>query len=167
MNLKYWADRLNERFFPYRVILARFEMSNGNMRDILVKINKDAKSFNLLGGVYVIDKKLLRWNQSSKIYQLSYHENYNFPFDTSYPEDEINNVLSSQKITNLKTAFNPLLVAKFIRDKITEGLMKSSVILEALRKTSFYILMILIIVGLHFALFLHVSGLLSNLNIGI
>ena len=69
------------------------------------------------------------------------------------------------KISEVEYASNPATLDRFIRAKIAEGMMRGNAIDEIMKQLKLFGIITLITVVIHLMLFMHASGMLSNLQV--
>jgi len=151
-----------EKYFPAKCILINMELVNGFHRTFLV-VEKDG-GFKFRGKKYVFDDDSKYYNMDAKMYVFDYHEGIVLPIKRKIPVSAIKKTIESTDEIDIEYAINPSTLQRFMTAKIAEGVMKGTMLDDFLRKLQMFIIVIMVAVVVHLALFLYASGILENIQ---
>ncbi len=158
----FWRAWFIDRYFPSQALLINMELLNGFHRSFIVKGGDDGIVFR--GKQYLFDDECKYYNMDAKLYAYDYHEGLALPVRRKIPLQSIKKTLESADL-DIQYAINPSVLQRFLIAKIAEGVMKGTMIDEFLKKLQMFLLVTMIAVLVHLALFLFASGMLENINI--
>ena len=163
LTLTYWKSWYKEKYFPTRVVLINMEMINGFHRTFKV-VEKDG-GFVFNNKQYIFDDDSKYYNMDAKLYVFDYHENICIPFRRKIPVTAIKKTIEDTDGIDIENAVNPSTLQRFMTAKIAEGVMKGTLLDEFLRKLQMFIIVIMVAVLVHLALFIYGSGMLKNIQV--
>lgn len=153
-----------DKYHAGKVVLINMELSNGFHRLFLVKMDKD-EGFIFRGKKYVLDDDSKYYNLDTKLYTFDFHEQIALPFKRKIPVTEIKKELESTDGIDIAYAMNPSTLQRFMTAKIAEGVMKGTQLDEFMKKLQMFLIVTMVAVLAHLALFLYASGILQNLKV--
>ena len=162
-SLAHWKIWFKEKYFPAKIVMINMELINGFHRSFIV-IEKD-NGFVFRDKKYVFDDDSKYYNMDAKLYVFDFHENIVLPIKRKIPVTAIKKTIESTEDIDIEYAINPSTLQRFMTAKIAEGVMKGTMLDEFLRKLQMFILVIMIAVLVHLALFIYGSGMLENIQI--
>ena len=161
-TLEYWKFWFKEKYFPAKVVMINMELINGFHRSMIV-VEKDG-GFVFRGKKYIFDDDSKYYNMDAKLYTFDFHENLVLPIKRIIPVTAIKKTIESTEDIDIEYAINPSTLQRFMTAKIAEGVMKGTMLDEFLRKLQMFIIVIMVAVLVHLALFIYASGLLENIQ---
>lgn len=161
-SMVYWKHWFIEKYFPAKCVLIHMELINGFHR-LFIVVEKEG-GFVFRGKKYIFDDDSKYYNMDAKLYVFDYHENITLPIKRIIPVSAIKKTIESTEEIDIEYAINPSTLQRFMTAKIAEGVMKGTMLDEFLRKLQMFILVIMVTVVVHLALFLWASGLLENIQ---
>lgn len=164
-SFQHWKDWFLDKYFPAKVILINMELNNGFHRLFMVKEKDDGFVFR--HKKYLFDDESKYYNIDAKLYVFDFHESIVLPVKRKIPVTSIKKVLESTEGIDIEYAINPSTLQRFMTAKIAEGVMKGTQMDEFMRKLQMFLIVTMIAVLVHFALFLYASGILQNINLPI
>jgi len=162
-NIRYWKDKIKDRYFAGRVLLIDFELTNGYHRFFTV-LEKD-EGFIFRKKKYLFDNALKYYNLDAKMWMFKYHEDITVPVQQKIPVNIIKKTLESSGISEVEYAINPSTLQRFITAKIAEGIMQGVGLSNWMKQIRLLVIVITAVVVIHFLLFMNASGMLKNLNL--
>lgn len=162
-SVAYWKEWFLDKYFTGKIVLINMELTNGFHRTFTV-IEKE-EGFVFKGKKYLFDDENKYYNIDAKLYQFDYHEGITLPIKRKIPVTEIKKTMESTEGIDIEYAINPSTLQRFMTAKIAEGVMKGTQLDEFLRKLQMYIIVIMVAVLVHFALFLYASGILRQIQL--
>ena len=162
-SFSYWKQKFYEKYRPSSVVLINFETSAGFHTSFLVKTKEGGFRYNK--ATYILDEELKYYVISAKLWAYDFHQEFSIPIKRRIPLNEIKKAVENSNITQVEHATNPLTLDRFITSKIAEGIMKGQALDSWMRFVKLLIIIILVITGIHFLLFLNASGMLNDLNL--
>lgn len=163
ISLEYWKDFFKEKYFPAKIVMINMELINGFHRSMIV-VEKDG-GFEFRGKRYVFDDDSKYYNMDAKLYVFDFHENLVLPVKRKIPVTAIKKTIESTDDIDIEYAINPSTLQRFMTAKIAEGVMKGTMLDEFLRKLQMFIIVIMVAVLAHLALFIYGSGMLENIQV--
>lgn len=164
LKFKYINEWFKHKYYPHDIVLIHMELETGFFRLFTVKQNDSGFVFRRKKYLFSGQNKV--YNTDAKLYEFFYHENIVLPISLKIPVDDIKKTMESTEGIDIEYALNPSTLQRFLTAKIAEGVMKSSQIDEFMRKLQTFIIVIMVAVLIHFALFLYASGILQNIKVG-
>ncbi len=161
-TLEYWKMWYKEKYFPAKIVMINMELINGFHRSMTV-IEKDG-GFVFRGKKYIFDDDSKYYNMDAKLYVFDFHENLVLPVRRKIPVTAIKKTIESTEEIDIEYAINPSTLQRFMTAKIAEGVMKGTMLDEFLRKLQMFIIVIMVAVLVHLALFIYASGILQNIQ---
>ena len=162
-SVNYWKEHFKEKYFASKIVLINMELVNGFHRSFIV-IEKEG-GFTFRDKKYVFDDDSKYYNMDAKLYCFDFHENLVLPIKRKIPVTAIKKTIESTDGIDIEYAINPSTLQRFMTAKIAEGVMKGTMLDEFLRKLQMFIIVIMIAVLAHLALFVYGSGMLNNIQI--
>ena len=160
--MAFWKAWFLDKYFPDKTILINMELNNGFHRLFIVKEKEGGFEFN--GKKYIFDDEFKYFSIDAKLYCYDYHEGLAIPLKRKIPVTKIHKTLSAANL-DIEYAINPSTLQRFMTAKIAEGVMKGTQIDEFLRKLQMFLIVIMVSVIIHLALFIYASGMLQNIKI--
>ena len=160
--------KLKEKFifnrFLTKSVMVRMELKNGMHMMNVMKESNDG--FKFKGKQYLFDTDMKYPFAGMKgLYGYDFHEDLVLPVKRRIDVQAIKDTLDSSNISEVETfIMNPSTAARFIEAKIAEGIMRGQQIDEMMKFLKFGIVYCGIILTIHFMLWVHASGMLSNLT---
>ncbi len=161
-SMAYWKHWFIEKYFPAKCVLIQMELVNGFHR--LFIVTEKEGGFKFRDKKYIFDDDSKYYNMDAKLYVFDYHENITLPIKRVIPVSAIKKTIESTDEIDIEYAINPSTLQRFMTAKIAEGVMKGTLLDEFLRKLQMFILVIMVTVVVHLALFLWASGILENIQ---
>lgn len=162
-TLAYWQSWYIEKYHPGRAILINMELTNGFHRSFTIKEKEEGFIFR--GKKYLFDDEHKYYNIDAKLYAFDYHEGLALPIKRKIPLTAIKKTLESTEEIDIEYAINPATLQRFMTAKIAEGVMKGTQLDEFMRKLQMFLIVTMIAVLVHLALFLYASGMLQNIKV--
>ena len=162
-TLAFWKNWVKQKYFPAKIVMINMELVNGFHRTFLV-IEKDG-GFEFRDKKYIFDDDSKYYNMDAKLYMFDYHENIALPIKRKIPVTAIKKTIESTDDIDIEYAINPSTLQRFMTAKIAEGVMKGTMLDEFLRKLQMFIIVIMVAVLVHLALFIYGSGMLQNIQV--
>ncbi len=162
-SIAYWREYFLDKYSAGSIVLINMELTNGFHRLMLVK-EKD-EGFVFKGKKYLFDDEHKYYNIDAKLYMFDYHESIDLPIRRKIPVTSIKKHLESTADIDIEYAINPSTLQRFMTAKIAEGVMKGTQLDEFFRKINMFIIVIMVAVLVHLALFLYASGILQNVKL--
>ncbi len=163
LSWDFWKTWYIDKYHFGTAILINMELVNGFHRTFIVREKEGGFIFR--GKKYIFDDDNKYYNIDTKLYAFDYHENIALPIKRKIPVSEIKKTIESSGVTDIEYAINPSTLQRFMTAKIAEGVMKGTQLDEFLRKLNLFVIIIMVIALVHFALFLQASGLLKTINL--
>lgn len=160
---RWFRDKFMLKFRRSRLILVNMEMSNGDHRTFTVALGIDSE-FTFNKKTYVCDGENKYYNADAQMYQYDFHEDLSLPIKKKFPIKDIKESIKASGNMDVVMAINPNSLGAFVKHRIAEGVMKAGNVDEFLRKIQFFIIITMVIVIIHFMLFIYASKLLENIN---
>ncbi len=159
----YWKAWYLDKYHPGTIVLINMELTNGFHRSFTVKEKEEGFIFR--GKKYLFDDDHKYYNIDAKLYAFDYHEGLTLPIKRKIPVTEIKKTMESTEEIDIEYAINPSTLQRFMTAKIAEGVMKGSQLDEFMRKLQMFLIVTMIAVLVHLALFLYGSGMLQNIKV--
>ena len=159
----YWKEWYLLKYRVGSAVLINMELLNGFHRLFIVK-EKD-EGFVFKSKKYLFDDESKYYNIDAKLYTFDYHEGLVLPVKRKIPMTTIKKTLESTEGIDIEYAINPSTLQRFMTAKIAEGVMKGTQLDEFFRKINMFIIVIMIAVLVHLALFIYASGILQNVQL--
>ena len=159
----YWKDWYMNKYHTGKVILINMELTNGFHRTFTV-LEKD-DGFIFRKKKYLFDDENKYYNIDATLYQFDFHEGIALPIRRKIPVTAIKKTLESTEGIDIEYAINPSTLQRFMTAKIAEGVMKGTQLDEFMKKLNMFIIVIMVAVLIHLALFLYASGILQNVKL--
>lgn len=147
-------------------IIINMELNNGYHVRFIVDGNKEY--FLYKNGLYHLDSNLKYWCSTTKKFELDYHQNFSSPLKREW---DIDDIINSMKEISEQTgddftisATNPRNLKNFIDSKVIEGILRGQQIQEFIKKWNVAFMIIILVVVIHFVLFLSETGMLNGLK---
>ncbi len=163
LSYDFWRTWYLEKYQGGKTVLIHMELTNGFHRLFTIKEKEDGFVFR--GKKYLFDDDSKYYNLDTKLYTFDYHEQVTLPFKRRIPVTEIKKTIESTEGIDVEYAINPSTLQRFMTAKIAEGVMKGTQLDEFMKKLQTFLLVTMIAVLVHFALFLYASGILQNLKV--
>ena len=163
LSFAFWKNWYLEKYHPGRIVLINMELTNGFHRLFVVKEKEDGFVFR--GKKYVFDDDSKYYNLDTKLYTFDYHEQIALPFKRKVPVTEIKKTIESTEGIDIEYAINPSTLQRFMTAKIAEGVMKGTQLDEFMKKMQMFLIVTMVAVLVHLAIFLYASGILQNLKV--
>ena len=163
LSLDFWKTWYLEKYHPGRIVLINMELTNGFHKLFIVK-EKD-EGFVFRGKKYIFDDDSKYYNLDTKLYTFDFHEQIALPFKRKIPVTQIKKTLESTEGVDIEYAINPSTLQRFMTAKIAEGIMKGTQLDEFMKKLQMFLIVTMIAVLIHLALFLYGSGMLKNIKV--
>ncbi len=157
----YWKEWYLLKYRVGSAVLVNMELLNGFHRLFIVKEKEEGFVFR--GKKYLFDDESKYYNIDAKLYTFDYHEGLVLPVKRKIPLTTIKKTLESTEGIDIEYAINPSTLQRFMTAKIAEGVMKGTQLDEFFRKINMFIIVIMVAVLVHLALFLYASGILQNI----
>jgi len=191
-SIRYWRDRRKARKKPHKIVLVRFHLDNGRVREFLVP---QTSSFVYGGNRYIFDLNLGYMNLDSGILCYDFHESLCLPikqgvrFNDSVQDliDEINkqssdtlkkpvkldidvneikDTIEASEIIETETSLNPSVLQRLIEAEIAQGVLRGATLGKVIKVLFIMVIIIGLIVTIDVLVDLSSSGLLEELNVG-
>ncbi len=159
----YWKTWYLNKYHPGTIILINMELTNGLHRSFVVREKEEGFIFR--GKKYLFDNELKYYNIDARLYAFNYHEGLVLPVRMKIPVTQIKKTLESTEEIDVEYAINPSTLQRFMTAKIAEGIMKGTQLDAFMRKLQMFLIVTMIAVLVHLALFLYGSGMLQNIRI--
>ena len=159
----YWKAWYLDKYHPGTIVLINMELTNGFHRSFTVKEKEEGFIFR--GKKYLFDDDHKYYNIDAKLYAFDYHEGLTLPIKRKIPVTEIKKTMESTEEIDIEYAINPSTLQRFMTAKIAEGVMKGTQLDEFMRKLQMFLIVTMIAVLVHLALFLYGSGMLQNIKV--
>ena len=159
----YWRTWYLDKYQPGKTVLINMELTNGFHR--LFTIKEKDEGFIFRRKKYLFDDDSKYYNLDAKLYIFDYHEQITLPFKRKIPVTQIKKTMESTEEIDIEYAINPSTLQRFMTAKIAEGIMKGTQLDEFMKKLQMFLLVTMIAVLVHLALFLYGSGMLQNIKI--
>lgn len=159
--------KIKKRFVAWRKgpenqMLINMELRNGDHVSFTAPTRN--RGFEFLGGIYLYDDNLKYYHQSSKMYALDYHQDFNLPVQRRIYINEVKKTLEQSGVSEVELATNPSTLQSFIDSRIVSEILQSGVQIEEFFKSMKTLLMAtLFIVIFHLVVFIAQSGVLDKL----
>lgn len=163
LSFDYWKTWYLDRYQAGKIVLINMELTNGFHRLFTIKENDEGFIFR--GKKYLFDDDSKYYNLDTKLYTFDYHEQITLPFKRKIPVTEIKKTIESTEGIDVEYAINPSTLQRFMTAKIAEGVMKGTQLDEFMKKLNTFIIVIMVAVLVHLALFLYASGILQNVKL--
>ena len=192
LSKKYIKNRYLDKFQTNKAVIINLELKNGFKRTFLVKLNSD-NTFKYGDMIFIIDNDTKKFNLDSKLWEFDFHESLSIPvsmiFNEKYmkeekkelftkeikkllipykkeiPVSEIRRLIEDSGIIDVEMASHPHMIKEFVKNKVTEGVMKAGPIEEFLNRLKFFIIVVLVVSVIHFLLFAWKTGLFDKVSI--
>ena len=161
-SFAYWRAWFIDRYLPSKALMINMELLNGFHRSFIIVGGDDGFIFR--GKKYLFDDEFKYYNMDAKLYAYDYHEGLALSIKRKIPMQNIKKTIESADL-DTQYAINPSTLQRFMTAKIAEGVMKGTMVDEFLRKLQMFLLVTMIAVLIHLALFLYASGILKNINL--
>ncbi len=152
-----------EKYHPGKIVLIHMELTNGFHK--LFKVKEREDGFIFRGKKYVFDDDSKYYNIDTKLYTFDYHEQIALPFKRKIPVTQIKKAIETTEGIDIEYAINPSTLQRFMTAKIAEGVMKGTQLDEFMKKLQMFLIVTMIAVLVHLALFLYGSGILQNISV--
>lgn len=152
-----------DKYFTEDIVLIHMELFNNFIRVFVVK-GKD-NGFRFKGDKYLFDDESKIYNIDAKLYMYYYHQGVCLPFKIKIPVVKTKKALESNDDVDIGYAINPSTLQRFMTAKIAEGVMKGTQLDEFFRKLQMFLIVTMVAVLVHLALFLYGSGMLKNIKV--
>ena len=162
-SIAYWKHWFIEKYFPAKCVLINMELVNGFHR-LFIAVEKEG-GFKFRDKKYIFDDDSKYYNMDTKLYVFDYHESIALPIKRKIPVTAIKKTIESTEDIDIEYAINPSTLQRFMTAKIAEGVMKGTMLDEFLRQLKMFIIVIMVTVVAHLALFLYASGILENIKL--
>ncbi len=162
-SVKFWKEWILDKYFPDKIVLIHMELLTGFHRLFVVKEKEDG--FEFKKKKYLFDDESKYYNIDAKLYTFDYHEGIALPIRRKIPMTLIKKTIESTEGIDIEYAVNPSTLQRFMTAKIAEGVMKGTQLDEFMKKLQMFLLVTMIAVLVHLALFLYASGILQNLKV--
>ena len=163
LSWDYWRTWYLERYQAGRVVLINMELTNGFHK--LFTVKEKEEGFVFRGKKYLFDDDFKYYNLDIKLYTFDYHEQIALPFKRKIPVTEIKKTMESTDEIDIEYAINPSTLQRFMTAKIAEGVMKGTQLDEFMKKLQTFLIVTMVAVLVHLALFLFASGMLQNIKV--
>lgn len=163
LSLGYWKGFFMDKYFPEKIVLVNMELVNGFHRTFVVKEKEEGFQFNKKKYLFDDDNKY--YNMDAKLYSFDYHEGITLPIKRKIPVTDIKKVIESTEGIDVEYAVNPATLQRFMTAKLAEGVMKGTQLDEFFRKIQMFLIITMVAVLIHFALFVYGSGMLQNIKV--
>lgn len=158
-----WKEWYLDKYHIGKIVLVHMELKNGFFTLFTVKEKDDGFIFR--GNKYLFSEQNKVYNIDARLYEFFYHEEICLPISLKIPVTEIKKNLESTEGIDVEYAINPATLQRFMTAKIAEGVMRGTQLDEFMRKLQMFLIVTMIAVLAHFALFLYASGILQNIKI--
>ena len=156
---KGWKNKFDRFFYPEKFenqIIAHFKLRIGKRVTFKVSVN-DRNLFEFLGGMYVVDEKLLRHNKSFGLDELFYIEGISLPIDMTVESDKLTTNLKKHYHENgqqdLTVLLNPHNLRAVVLSDAVQDLAKSDQLDAFLKKLWVGLMIIGIATVVHLVLY--------------
>lgn len=163
LSYPYWREWYINKYRVSSAVLINMELLNGFHR-IFTVLEKE-EGFVFKGKKYLFDDESKYYNIDAKLYAFDYHEGLVLPVKRKIPVTSIKKTLESTEGIDVEYAINPSTLQRFMTAKIAEGVMKGTQLDEFFRKINMFIIVIMVAVLVHLALFIYASGILQNVQL--
>lgn len=163
LSWDFWRTWYLEKYQGGKTVLIHMELTNGFHR--LFSVKESEGGFVFRGKKYIFDDDSKYYNLDTKLYTFDYHEQIALPFKRTIPVTEIKKTIESTDGIDVEYAINPSTLQRFMTAKIAEGVMKGTQLDEFMKKLQTFLIVTMIAVLAHLALFLYASGILQNLKV--
>ncbi len=161
-SFAFWREWYLDKYNSDKICLINMELNNGFHRTFLIKEKEEGFTFK--GKKYLFDDESKYYNIDAKLYAFDYHEGLVLPVKRKIPLTTIRKTIEAQGL-DVEYAINPSTLQRFMTAKIAEGVMKGTQMDEFFRKMQMFLIVTMIGVLVHLALFLYGSGILQNIKI--
>ncbi len=161
-SYRFWKGKVLDKYFADSITLVNMELMNGFHRTFVVK--ESDEGFTFRGKKFLFDDQYKYYNIDARLYAYDFHEGLTMAIKRKVPLTNIKKSIENLDI-DVKYAINPATLQRFITAKIAEGVMKGTQLDEFLRKLNMFIIVILVAVLVHLALFLYASGILQQVKL--
>ena len=163
LSLDFWKSWYLDKYQAGRIVLINMELTNGFHR--LFTVREKEEGFMFRGKKYLFDDDSKYYNLDTKLYMFDYHEQITLPFKRKIPVTEIKKTIESTEGIDIEYAINPSTLQRFMTAKIAEGVMKGTQLDEFMKKLQTFLIVTMVAVLVHLALFLYGSGMLQSIKI--
>lgn len=189
-QLRYWLDRRKAKKKPHKIVLVRFELNNGRIREFLIP---ETTSFLYAGNRYIFDLKTKYQNLDSGIFCYDFHESMVLPIRNNIKfsdeiqklidginasankelskslmkEIDINEIrdsIESANVIETETSLNPTVLQRLIESEIAQGVLRGASIGKVIKILFVLIIIVLIIASIDLLLDAGTSGVLDEIN---
>lgn len=158
-----WKEWYLDKYHTGKIVLIHMELKNGFFSLFTVKEKDDGFVFR--GSKYVFSEQNKVYNIDAKLYEFFYHEEICLPISLKIPVTEIKKNIESTEGIDVEYAINPATLQRFMTAKIAEGVMRGTQLDEFMRRLQMFLIVTMITVLAHLALFLYASGILQNIKV--
>tara|TARA_Y100000310_G_scaffold345798_1_gene470097 strand:- start:6330 stop:7136 length:807 start_codon:yes stop_codon:yes gene_type:complete len=165
LSFSRWKGWFFDKYFTGSIILINMELKNGFHR--LFTVREKEEGFVFKDQKYIFDDEMKYYNidAGSGMYAYDYHEALALPLRRKVPITDIKKTIESSSVTDIEYAINPSTLQRFMTAKIAEGVMKGTQLDEFMRKLQMFLIVTMIVVIIHFLLFVYGSGMLQDFKI--
>lgn len=163
LSWDYWRTWYLDKYQPGKTVLINMELTNGFHK--LFTIKEKDEGFIFRGKKYLFDDDSKYYNLDTKLYVFDYHEQIALPFKRKIPVTQIKKTIESTDEIDIEYAINPSTLQRFMTAKIAEGIMKGTQLDEFMKKLQMFLIVTMVTVLIHLALFLYGSGMLQNIKV--
>lgn len=150
-------NNLINKFNPTKSFLINMELSNGKYAQFIIK-NQDG-GFIFKSGYYIINEQGKKYNESARMYSLTYHEELALPINTEIDIKKVKDEIDNRDI-ELNTALNPTSLSKFMTSTVIQKLLAGAEMENALSFIKMIVIINLIISVLMGLLLINMSGII-------
>ncbi len=158
-----WKAWFLDKYFPGKLVLINMELNNGFHR--LFTTTEKEDGFQFRGKKFLFDDDSKYYNIDAKLYTFDYHESIVLPFKRKIPVNDVKKTIESTEGIDIEYAINPSTLQRFMTAKIAEGVMKGTQLDAFMQKLQMFLIVTMVGVLVHLALFLYASGILQNLKV--
>ena len=153
--------RIKDMFAPHRTVLVEMNFSNGTVSHYTTKTIRGY--IKVKGGVYVVDESVMKYNNTSKLYMLRYHEGFAMPLSWELDAHDLKTRIPDEMFESagqyhVITSFNPYVLIDVIKGEYTKGVLAGAEVSVILKRSFFLIIIVGAISMIHFIVHIYKAG---------